>query len=386
MKKFLITLSVLLAVILPTVAQTTGTGYAMNIKDFSIQPGETKTLYVNMDNAIADEIVAFQFDIELPEGLSFALNNRGKAIASLTDRAYDHTISSNIQSNGALRVIVVSMNNEFFSGTTGDVIGIDVIASEEFDASNYTISLYGISLANKKATEYMCDNFNYVVETEPTPEPEPIADYAMNIKDFSIQPGETKTLYVNMDNIIADEIVAFQFDIELPEGLSFALNNRGKAIASLTDRAYDHTISSNIQSNGALRVIVVSMNNEFFSGTTGDVIGIDVIASEEFDASSYTIGLYGISLANKKATEYMCDNFDYIVGGTSGIDDALVANIIVSVDGGDIIINGVSDNTVVEVYNIAGSLVYAGTDSRIAVAPHSLYIVKINNAVYKVAL
>ncbi len=361
-----------------TVAKETETaiseeGYAMTINDFNIKAGETKTLYVNMDNV--KEIVAFQFDITLPEGLSFAMNSRGKVITALTDRAYDHTISSNIQENGSLRVLAVSMNNEYFSGNTGNVIGIDIVAAENF-SGDYTISLTDIKLSEANATGHNIDRYDYTVAKG--------GDYAMTINDFNIKAGETKTLYVNMDNV--KEIVAFQFDITLPEGLSFAMNSRGKVITALTDRAYDHTISSNIQENGSLRVLAVSMNNEYFSGNTGNVIGIDIVASENF-SGDYTISLTDIKLSEADATGHNIDRYDYTVNAEmSGISDIVTPCVSVTTDGSDVVVNGVAVGTEIGIYDISGRLVYIGAEHSISVAPNSFYVVKVNGKTYKVVI
>ncbi len=433
----------------------------LKLTNQTVYIGQNAEVSIEMINK--DEFCAMQFDLYLPDGIDVAKNDRGKYIFELTDRVSNHSISSNKQSDGAIRVMVVSMTNDAFSGNDGVIINIPLVVSSDITVGEKVIKVANINLTNSSAIAsrladvmaimtiknyVMGDSngdgevaltdvvnmINYVIGLNPETFIPVTADanqdgmvditdvvkviniilnietiasvvsetvsvktvseesvkvasddsYAMTIEDFSIKAGETKTLEINMTNI--NEIVAFQFDVALPQGMSFVVNNRGKVKASLTDRAYDHTISSNIQADGSLRVMVVSMNNEFFSGNSGAVIGIDVVASDDFDDSSYTIKLSGIKLSEANATGHNVADFEYVVAeGNGGVDNIVADDLRVFTENSDIIIMGAKDNAKIEVYDVSGRLIYVGNERRINVSPRSFYVVKVgDNWLYKI--
>lgn len=96
------------------------------IEDFSIQPGETQTVSIMLDNSI--EYTALQADISLPEGLTVAMED-DEYIFDLTDRkTRTHTISSNLLSSGAIRILIASPKKTVFNGNSGALVTFDVIA------------------------------------------------------------------------------------------------------------------------------------------------------------------------------------------------------------------------------------------------------------------
>ena len=71
----------------------------------------------------------------------------------------------------------------------------------------------------------------------------------------------------------------------------------------------------------------------------------------------------------------------------SGISSAIAdKDMDVSVENGNIVINGVIDNENVGVYNVNGQCVYSGTATTIPVNTKGLYIVKVNGKSFKVML
>lgn len=71
----------------------------------------------------------------------------------------------------------------------------------------------------------------------------------------------------------------------------------------------------------------------------------------------------------------------------SGIEDTITDNDVnVSVENGNIVIDGADDAVKVEVYSVNGQCVYSGTATIIPVSGNGLYIVKVNGKSYKVML
>lgn len=117
---------------------------AVNTKGRS---GSMCVLPIEMKNT--EEIGLFQFDLTLPEGVSVATNDRGSLMATLTNRADDHTISSRQLDNGSYRFAVSSSSSATFSGTEGKIMNITLSVTSDVAEGDYTIMLSGIELTTK---------------------------------------------------------------------------------------------------------------------------------------------------------------------------------------------------------------------------------------------
>ena len=94
------------------------------------------------------------------------------------------------------------------------------------------------------------------------------------IEDFTISPGETRTVSILLDN--EAEYTAFQSDLYLPEGLTaanFALTDRKNA---------NHTLTATVLPDGGIRLLSYSLNIKTYSGNSGALVTFDVTAEEDF--------------------------------------------------------------------------------------------------------
>ncbi len=123
MKKLI---SLIGALIMSAVVFAQGT---FSINEVKMTPGETKEVSLIM--TATENIKGFQLDIYLPDGLSFVLNSKNKPVASLTDWGALHMLTSKIQSDGALRCVVVSMSGDIFEADDAPVINFEVAAAED---------------------------------------------------------------------------------------------------------------------------------------------------------------------------------------------------------------------------------------------------------------
>lgn len=123
------TIIMILTVVVALFAAATDRFY---IEDFTINPGETLTVSILLDNEV--EYTAFQCDVYLPEGLSVEQED-GDYIFDLTNRkGRDHMISSQTQADGSIRVISYSPSIKAYSGNTGALVTFNVAASSDFEA------------------------------------------------------------------------------------------------------------------------------------------------------------------------------------------------------------------------------------------------------------
>lgn len=109
-----------------SIAQATNT---LKVQGVEVAPGESVTLSIELDNE-ATNLMGWQCDIVLPEGLSLALKANGKPVAKLGNRfsATEHTISSSRLANGAYRFIATSMDGEAIPETTGTLFTVTLQA------------------------------------------------------------------------------------------------------------------------------------------------------------------------------------------------------------------------------------------------------------------
>ena len=101
----------------------------------------------------------------------------------------------------------------------------------------------------------------------------PSALYSQNVMivhDTSGNANDTVVVSVEIQNI--DPFAGFQFDIPLPDQISYVNGS-----AKLSDRAVDdHQIATSIVNDTTLRVLAFSINQSRFSGSSGIVCSFEV--------------------------------------------------------------------------------------------------------------
>ena len=129
------------------------------------------------------------------------------------------------------------------------------------------------------------------------------AQVTMKIQSFTIAPGESKTILLEMDNPDF-EAACFRCDLHLPEGITFDKNSRGTAYnltfnkdADRTDATY-HSLSSALQSDGALRIVCFPPSADVFLGNSGAIVNIPVTASSAIASGEYTLKIDNQEITN----------------------------------------------------------------------------------------
>lgn len=130
-------------------------------------------------------------------------------------------------------------------------------------------------------------------------------DNVIYVDNFETKAGSEIVLPVVMRN--TEDIIAFQFDLTLPEGLSFKLDSRGRPVVKLNytrTNEGDHTLSSRIQDSGALRVAVYSTENYAFEGLEGPVAEVTLVVDENMESGEYPIQFSTIEMTKSDAQTY----------------------------------------------------------------------------------
>ena len=127
MKKFMMIIGAMLLT-MSLNAQTT-----LKILPFSINPGETKTVTLDLDNPDFTA-ASFKCDVLMPEGVTivdddgeyyFEYNESGRA--KLKDFGYP---AAALQADGSVRIVCYSSKGKSFTGDSGAILDIVVTASD----------------------------------------------------------------------------------------------------------------------------------------------------------------------------------------------------------------------------------------------------------------
>ena len=154
------------------------------IEDFTISPGETRTISILLDNEV--EYTAFQSDIYLPEGLSVEKDG-DYCVIDLSDRkARSHILNTAIQQDGAIRLLCYSGSVSPFKGTSGALVYMNVKASNDF-AGPKTILIKNTRFGTTSGEEIQFPNETCnVTSSNPSIRGDVNGDGEVNIADINV--------------------------------------------------------------------------------------------------------------------------------------------------------------------------------------------------------
>ena len=143
--------------------------------------------------------------------------------------------------------------------------------------------------------------------------------------DAAVLPGETTNIELCMRNA-EKSLTCLEAEIQLPEGLSVALDEKGNPIVTLyRNRTEGHEVLTNVLESGNLKLLVSDIEGRLFSGEEGPVLSFRVQAAEAATIGESKLETVGESLlVNAEAKAY------YSVGVTGNI---LVTDDATGIDG-----------------------------------------------------
>ena len=131
----------------------TQAGDGLYVDDFSIDEGEKMPMSLKLKNAI--DYCSFQCDLFLPDGLTIALNKKGKPDVKLDDdRIDDHTLSVEHASNGSYRLVCTSLSNAAFYENDGPIVNIMVEPVAEFPSGIQEGHIENVRLVEPNGTKH----------------------------------------------------------------------------------------------------------------------------------------------------------------------------------------------------------------------------------------
>ena len=281
----------LMLLALPLASRAKDTFY---IAPVNIAPGDSKTITLNLDNS--QVFRGFQTDIELPKGLKIASKSNGNFDISLTDRgSSSFSVSSNLMSDGSVRILGYSTQGESIKGNQGALVRISVRASSDF--SGGYIKLKNSIFSDVNNRDVKLDNSQLFVGTKEQND--------VSVKGGDISPEVSKAFSLELSN--ESEMTAFQMDVVLPNGLSLDLSK-----TRLTGRCGNHQLQTKQLGNGKVRIICMSSDNTSISGKIGSVIDL-WIKAEKGIAGNQIVKLENIIFSDVKARTYRMDPLSFVV-------------------------------------------------------------------------
>lgn len=98
--------------------------FSMTINDVEANVSEME-LIVNMENGDG-QVVAFNFDLYIPEGVSIATDEYGDYLVELSDRSQKHNLVTEVTEDGAIRFVSYSDKNREYKGTEGAIVIVPI--------------------------------------------------------------------------------------------------------------------------------------------------------------------------------------------------------------------------------------------------------------------
>lgn len=272
----------------------------VSVESLSIKPGETKTVAVNLDNS--DNISALQMDITLPYGLVYEESSLSRNDARL-DRE-THAVYMQALAGGAnkYRLLIVPSGRDNIMGNSGAVVYFNVSATEGFTQPE-TIAITNILGSNTEKDEETGLAKKFVMDDCSVSVNPYVGRLYFSADTVAIKTdGTEKKLSVALDNYV--EVRGMQADITLPAGLEIVNKENGKPKFDYGERLPQNAmISSNVMSDGRLRVIISGVTDDIFGGETGEVFSFYVKATDGLQLKS-EVAVSGVTVSDNSAVSH----------------------------------------------------------------------------------
>ena len=219
---------------------------------------------------------------------------------------------------------------------------------------------------------------DYDGSDEPIPVPDPIITDISKYTNIiypeaaTASPESETDLIVKMKNATNNSIMGFQFDLVLPTGVTVPKDEDGFYLIELSgDRTNSrkHTVATSLQSNGAIRVVCYSNNNNTFSGQDGTVLTVRLKVDKGVAVGEYPIHLRDVVMTTPTMSNYNVSAVvskltieDYKKGDVNGdktvnvVDVAGVVNLILgnNITGLNKKAADINGDNIVNVVDVAG--------------------------------
>ena len=168
-----------------------------NLSVGKLTGGQGKDVLIPISLENTDEVVALQFDLQLP------FDRSSRTVPTLNQsRINEHTVSVRNLGNHKYRVVVVNMSNRPLSGNAGTIINFPMAVPTGLDpGTEYAVSLSDVIITNRKGDNIQGNsnvNGSYTVQREDAPD---LATTDVNISESTLVPGNSVTVSWKVSNV-----------------------------------------------------------------------------------------------------------------------------------------------------------------------------------------
>ena len=129
----------------------------------TIHTGKTATLSISLDNE--DDLIAFEFFMTLPEGVSIAEDGDGYLDAVLNStRSNRHSLEVDLGTDGAYHFLCYSNSNNALKGNSGELLSITLCCEDGMEPGAYEGLLSTIKFSDINETPVVLPNHNFSIE------------------------------------------------------------------------------------------------------------------------------------------------------------------------------------------------------------------------------
>ena len=131
-------------------------------------------------------------------------------------------------------------------------------------------------------------------------------DNVIYVKPLAALAGSQTTISVKMKNTA--EIRSFQFDLQLPDGVTVVKSTKGKIQGSLSAGRLpeddEHTLSFSEHEGNVIRFLCGSLSDETFTGNDGEIATLQVDVAANVEAEDHTVYLRNMKLSESDISKF----------------------------------------------------------------------------------
>lgn len=290
------------------------------VENAEVYSGKSVQLSVKMNNAI--EVVGFQCDFYAPEQTSVALDGDGEYVIALsearTTAKRTNFFGFSQMPDGAIRILASSMQNDTFSGNSGEVATITLNVEKQLTEGVYPLVLRNIVIADANGKAIKVES----VETSLTVKNYILGD-ANNDGEVNIGDYTTITNYILNRNpaqfvkIAADTNEDGEINVGDLSGLvKIILMNAASAPEARRAglKATDITADENVIYAGDAKLDpdgMVTLSVSMKNSVTSPGFQFDIAFPEGFDVAMDEDGFERIELSTARTSSKRTDTFAF---------------------------------------------------------------------------
>lgn len=275
----------------------------MYVDKMSAAAGETFDIIVNLHNG--DAVNGFQFDIQLPTGVSLVYDEHYEEYdyTKGTRLTRNHSISFRKQPDGSVRFLCLPKDATYnLLGDDGQILILKAKVDDNAINGSYAFLLKNCFLSRGVAENVVLNKVSGNIY---------IVNDVISIPAVTAMAGSKSDLVVNLDN--KSKINSFQFDMILPAGVKIADNALGEPDIRLGDRIdkSKYTLTYKAQPDGSMRIVAFGAGSDaVITGNTGTVLYVTLAVDKQTKPFNGQVSFRNIYLADSELRSFTCEDID----------------------------------------------------------------------------